>query len=322
MNILINDGISATGGKMLQAAGFTLFTQKIPQEKLTRFMNEKHIEILIVRSATQVPMEVMEDVPSLKLIGRAGTGTDNIDVDYAEQMGIHIISTPTAVAQSVAELVFAHLLGLIRNLHHSNRDMPLEGDIRFGELKKNYANAMEVRGKTLGIVGYGRIGKAVARIAIAMGMKVIGVLHEDHPSEIDALTVEFFDKQKLTFKIPLLSFEEVLKESDFITLHVPKQEKYLIDEIAISKMKKGVVIVNLARGGVIDEVALVQAIDEGKVRSAALDVFEREPSPEIQVLMHPQLSLSPHIGGTTIDAQERIGIELAQQIIDIFGKQK
>ena len=321
MNILINDGISAKGGKMLQEAGFKLFTQKVPQDKLVRFMNDKHIEILLVRSNTQVPMEVIEDVPSLKLIGRGGSGLDNIDVDYAEQMGIHVINTPSASAQSVAEMVFAHLLGLARNLHDANRNMPLEGDLHFSDLKRVYANAVELRGKTLGIVGYGRIGKAVAKIALGLGMKVIGVFYENHESEIDEIKLDFHDEQSLTFKVPLLELEEVLKESDFITLHVPRQEHYLIDELAISKMKDGVILLNLARGGVIDEVALIKAIEEGKVRSAALDVFEKEPTPELQILMHPQLSLSPHVGGSTIDAQDRIGVELAEQIISIFGKQ-
>ncbi|MBV7439873.1 3-phosphoglycerate dehydrogenase [Weeksellaceae bacterium TAE3-ERU29] len=321
MNILINDGISTKGGKMLQEAGFKLFTQKVPQDKLVRFMNDKHIEILLVRGNTQVPMEVIEDTPSLKLIGRGGSRLDNIDVEYAEEMGIHVINTPFASSQSVAEMVFAHLFGLARNLHDSNRNMPLEGDLNFSDLKRSYANAIELKGKTLGIVGYGRIGKAVAKMALGLGMKVLGVAHENHEGDADEVKIDFHDGQSLTFKVPLLELEEVLKESDFITLHVPRQEHYLIDELAISKMKDGVILLNLARGGVIDEVALIKAIEEGKVRSAALDVFEKEPTPELQILMHPQLSLSPHVGGLTIDAQNRIGVELAEQIISIFGKQ-
>ncbi|MRI63972.1 3-phosphoglycerate dehydrogenase [Ornithobacterium rhinotracheale] len=321
MNILINDGISAKGGKMLQEAGFTLFTQKVPQEKLIKFMRDKNIEILLVRSATQVPMEVMEDVPSLKLIGRGGTGLDNIDVDFADQVGVQVINTPNAAAQSVAELTMAHLLGLARNLHDSNRNMPLEGDVNFNQLKKDYANAVELKGKVLGIIGYGRIGRKVAEMALGLGMRVMGVKQDSHPENKDDVTLEFYDGQTVTIKVPLVDLDDVLKLSDFITIHTPKQDRYLLDELAFSKMKDGVFIVNVARGGVMDEVALVKAIDDGKVRGAALDVFENEPNPALQILMHPQLSLSPHVGGNTKEAQDRIGEELAEQIIKIFGRQ-
>lgn len=320
MNVLVNDGMSAVGGKALEAAGYTLFTQKVPQEKLVDFMNEKNIEILLVRSATQVPQELIEAVPGLKLIGRGGIGMDNIDVAYAKEMGLHVINTPTASLQSVAELVFAHLFGLVRKLHDANRNMPLEGDRKFSQLKKSYAGAIELKGKTLGIVGYGRIGRFVAKIAYGLGLKVVGVKY-DHEEDKDTVKLDFYDGQSVTFDVPLLSFDEVLSQSDFITLHVPRQEDYLINEATIAKMKDGVVIVNAARGGVVDEVALVKALDSGKVSSAALDVFEKEPTPEISLLMHPNISLSPHVGGSTKDAQERIGLELADQIVEIFGKQ-
>lgn len=319
MKVLANDGISKSGIKALEQGGFEVITTTVAQEQLVNYINENNIVVLLVRSATKVRKDLIDACPSLKIIGRGGVGMDNIDVDYAKSKGIHVINTPAASSHSVAELVFAHLYGLVRFLHNSNRDMPLDGDTRFGELKKAYAKGTELKGKTLGVFGFGRIGQATAKVAIGAGMKVIAY---DPFIEKANLELEFFDGQTLKFEIITTSKEEVIKHSDFITLHVPSQKEYVIGKSEFEAMKNGVIIVNAARGGVIDEVALVQAIQDGKVSRAALDVFEKEPNPEIQLLMNSALSLTPHTGAATNEAQDRIGTELASQIISILKTEK
>jgi D-3-phosphoglycerate dehydrogenase len=315
MKILANDGISEQGIQLLENSGFEVITIKVAQEQVANYINKNNIAVLLVRSATKVKKELIDSCPSLKLIGRGGVGMDNIDVDYARQKGIHVINTPNASSESVAELVFAHLFSGIRYLTDSNRNMPLEGDTRFAELKRDYASGVELKGKTLGIVGFGRVGTAVAKMAIALGMKV---LVNDKKDKTKDVTLDFFDGQKVTFTLSTTSLDEVLRQSDFITIHVPHQDDYLIGENEFDKMKDGVGIINTSRGGVLDEVALIANLDSGKVNFAGLDVFEDEPNPAIQVLMHPQISLTPHIGASTHQAQERISIELAEQIISIL----
>jgi len=236
---------------------------------------------------------------------------DNIDVDYAKSKGLHVINTPASSSESVAELVFAHLFTGVRFLQDANRNMPLEGDTNFDGLKKAYANGTELRGKTIGIVGFGRIGQAVAKMALGLGMKVVAA---DKFITEAIIKVNFFDGQEVSFTIATIDFESLLKQSDFITLHVPAQKGYVIGKDEINQMKKGIGIINCARGGVIDEVALVEALDEDKISFAGLDVFENEPTPEIRILMHPKISLTPHIGAATLEAQDRIGTELAEQI--------
>lgn len=315
MKILANDGISQSGIDALQQGGFEVITTKVAQVQLEKFINEHQIDAILVRSATQVRQELIDACPSIKLIGRGGVGMDNIDVDYAKDQGLHVINTPAASSSSVAELVFAHLFGMVRFLHQSNREMPLDGDSRFKDLKKAYASGSELRGKKIGIIGFGRIGQEVAKIALGLGMEVIA---NDHFTESAPITVEFFNGQRITIPIETTDLDTLLKESDFISLHVPVQESYVIGEKEIEKMKTGVGIVNAARGGVIDEMALINAIETEKVRFAGLDVFEKEPAPEIQLLMNPELSLTPHIGAATIEAQDRIGTELATQIIALL----
>lgn len=315
MKILANDGISKSGITLLEENGFEVITTKVAQEQLENYINDKNIDAILVRSATQVRQELIDACPSLKLVGRGGVGMDNIDVQYAIDQGLHVINTPGASSSSVAELVFAHLFGMVRFLHQSNREMPLEGDLRFKELKKAYAGGIELRGKSIGIIGFGRIGQEVAKIALGLGMKVIA---HDPFIEHTNLSLEFFNGQKISFSIETEPLEELLKESDFISLHVPAQEDYIIGQSQIDLMKTGVGIVNAARGGVIDEVALINAIEAKKVKFAGLDVFENEPKPEIQLLMNPELSLTPHIGAATLEAQDRIGVELAEQIIKLL----
>ncbi|PHR12715.1 MAG: 3-phosphoglycerate dehydrogenase [Aequorivita sp.] len=317
MKILANDGISKSGITTLEKAGFEVLTVHVAQEQLQNYINEHKIEVLLVRSATKVRKDIIDNCPSLKIIGRGGVGMDNIDVDYARNNGIEVINTPAASSASVAELVFAHLFGSVRFLHDSNRNMPLEGDTKFKELKKNYGGGRELRGKTLGIIGFGRIGREVAKIALGCGMKVIASDNEVGEADI---TLDFYDGQTITLKIKTEPVSELIKHSDFITLHVPAQNGYVIDKEEISQMKKGAGIVNAARGGILNEKALLEAIEDGKISFAALDVFEEEPTPSIKVLMHDKISLTPHIGAATNEAQDRIGIELAEQIISLMAK--
>ncbi|MGB5323131.1 NAD(P)-dependent oxidoreductase, partial [Lutimonas sp.] len=200
-------------------------------------------------------------------------------------------------------------------LHDSNQNMPLEGDSKFKELKKAYAKGVELKGKTLGILGFGRIGQATAKVGLGVGMKVVAF---DPFIDAANIQLDFFDGQQVNFTIDTISKEAVLEQADFISLHVPAQDSYVIGAPEFKIMKKGAGIVNAARGGVIDEVALVAAIDEGIISNAALDVFENEPTPEIQLLMNKNISLTPHIGAATKEAQDRIGEELATQIIQIL----
>lgn len=316
MKVLANDGISKSGIKTLEAAGFEVITTKVAQEQVANYINSNNISVLLVRSATKVRKDIIDACPGLKVIGRGGVGMDNIDVDYAIAKSIHVINTPASSSDSVAELVFAHLFTGARFLYDSNRNMPLEGDTKFENLKKSYANGVELRGKTLGIIGFGRIGRSVARIALGLGMRVIA---SDRHGESVEIRVDFYNGQFIIVDIPSEPFEDILKHSDFITMHVPAQENgYLIGPKEFEMMKDGVGIINASRGGIIDEVALIDALESGKVAFAGLDVFEEEPKPAIQVLMHPKVSLTPHIGASTLEAQDRIGTELAEQIISLL----
>lgn len=316
MKVLANDGISQSGVEALEQSGFEVITTRVAQEQLIDFINNEDVAALLVRSATTVRKELIDACPGLKLIGRGGVGMDNIDVDYAKGKGIHVINTPAASSASVAELVFAHLFGGVRYLFDANRNMPLEGDSNFKALKKNYAKGKELRGKTMGIIGFGRIGREVAKIAIGCGMKVVA---SDRFVDDAQINLEFFDGQSLDFKIQTISVEELLGQSDFISLHVPAQKDYVIGQGQLEQMKDGAAIINAARGGVVDEEALLQALESGKLSFAALDVFENEPTPAIKVLMNGKVSLSPHIGAATLEAQDRIGTELASQIADLLS---
>lgn len=315
MRILANDGISQSGITALEKEGFEVFTTNVAKEQLSNFINEKKVTGLLVRSATEVRKDLIDACKGLKLIGRGGVGMDNIDVTYAKSKGIHVINTPAASSSSVAELVFAHLYGGVRFLYDANRNMPLDGDTKFKQLKKSYGKGRELRGSTLGIIGFGRIGQATAKIALGVGMKVI--YHDPYLEECK-LQLSFFDDQKIDFQLKSTNKESLLQNSDFITTHVPAQKDYVIGAEEFEMMKDGVGIINAARGGVIDEVALIDAIENKKVSFAGLDVFESEPSPEIRILMHPSISLTPHIGAATGEAQDRIGLELAAQITKLL----
>ena len=311
MKILANDGISQTGIDALKRDGFDITTINVSQEQLIDYINENQIEALLVRSATTARKELIDSCPGLKLIGRGGVGMDNIDVEYAKSKGIQVINTPAASSASVAELVFAHLYGGVRFLYNSNRNMPLEGETNFKGLKKAFAKGTELRGKTLGIIGFGRIGQEVAKIGLGIGMNIIA---SDKFIDQVGLRITLSTGDSIDIKIKTQDFDDLIENSDFISLHVPAQKSYVINAEVLSKMKKGVGIINAARGGVIDEVALIDALDSGHLSFAALDTFENEPNPEIKLLMHDKISLTPHIGAATLEAQDRIGEELASQI--------
>ena len=314
MIVLANDGISEKGIQLLKEADITVLDARVSAEHLSNFINENNVDVLLVRSATQVRKNLIDECPNLKIIGRGGVGTDSIDVDYAIDKGIYIINTPKASRKSVAELVFAHFFSLARFLHESNRLMPLEGETKFNTLKKSFNNATELSGKTLGVIGMGNIGLEVIKIGISLGMSIVAY---NRTPKTENVKISFFDGQSLHFEIKSVNLDEVLKKSDFISINISNTEKYFIDNEQIAMMKEGVFIANTARGGVLNEVALIDAIERGKVAGAALDVFENEPNPEIEILMNPALSLSPHIGGNTLEAQNRIAEELAEQIIKI-----
>ena len=309
MKVLANDGISASGKEALVNTGHELLEVTVAQNQLIDYINQNNVDVLLVRSATKVRKDIIDACPGLKIIGRGGVGMDNIDVEYAREKGITVINTPAASSQSVAELVMAHLYGMVRFLYDSNRQMPLDGDSKCKELKKAYEAGIELQGKTLGIIGFGRIGQALAKLALGVGMKVVQYDLYDTPGNV---SVKFFDGQSLTFNVPKLSFEDLLKTSDFVSLHVPGGD--VIGAKEIEMMKDGAAIVNAARGGVVNEEALLDALNSGKLKYAALDVFANEPTPAIKVLMNPHLSLSPHIGAATLEAQDRIGTELAELI--------
>ncbi|WP_343662224.1 D-2-hydroxyacid dehydrogenase [Chryseobacterium mucoviscidosis] len=315
MKVLANDGISKAGEQALKDAGIEVLDNRVAQDHVISFINENNVDVLLVRSATKVRQDLIDACPNLKIIGRGGIGMDNIDVEYAIDKGIYIINTPTASSKSVAELVFAHFFSLARFLHESNRLMPLEGETHFNAMKKSFSKAYELSGKTLGVIGFGSIGQEVVKMGISLGMKV-KVLTRKPKTKV--LSLEFFDGQSVNFEITSTNdMDEFLKDTDFISLNTPKTNEYIIDTPQFEKMKDGVYIVNTARGGVMNEVSLIDFIESGKVAGAALDVFEKEPTPEVLLLMNPSLSLSPHVGGNTVDAQEKIGLELAEQIIKI-----
>lgn len=319
MKILANDGISNEGKVALEKAGFTVITDKVDQADLATYVNAENIEIVLVRSATTVRKEVIDACPGLKLIGRGGVGMDNIDVAYARENGRTVINTPASSSQSVAELVMGHLFAGARFLHHSFKHME-SGD--FSALKKRYAKGTELRGKTLLIVGFGRIGQSLASYALGCGMHVKAVNLTPRTVEISLGEIQGIGE----IKVPITAnnnLEAVIGEADYISLHVPKQAdgSAVIGAKEFDLMKNGVALINAARGGVIDEEALLAAITSGKVAFAGLDVFENEPNPRKDLLNNDNIATTPHVGAATVEAQDRIGLELANLIIQQFGVQ-
>ncbi len=316
MKILANDGISDAGKKSLEQAGYQVITDKVSQDALTNYLQTHSIDMLLVRSATTARKELIDACPSLKLIGRGGVGMDNIDVSYAREKGLTVINTPASSSQSVAELVMGQMFSVSRFLHDSYKNM---GSGDFNSLKKAYGKGVELRGKTLVIVGFGRIGQALASYALGAGMTVIGVNQDRGVVGID-LTI---GEHTLTVEVQCTdNLNEVLPNADYLSLHVPKQPNgdAVIGANEFSRMKKGIRIVNAARGGVIDENALLEALENGTVSFAGLDVYNNEPNPDPRLINHPKIACTPHIGAATNEAQDRIGEELASLIIAQYGK--
>ncbi|MDP4637452.1 MAG: D-2-hydroxyacid dehydrogenase [Crocinitomicaceae bacterium] len=313
MKILANDGISPLGQQLLEAAGHQVITEKVAQEQLAAAVNEQGIDVVLVRSATTVRQEVIDACPGIKIIGRGGVGMDNIDVDYARSKGIHVINTPASSSQSVAELVMGQFFSLSRFLHDSFKNMET-GD--FSSLKKNYAKGVELRGKTLGIIGFGRIGQSLASYALGIGMNVIAI---DNAKKDVSLSLKIGNKDLQITMTTEPDLQQFLGEMDYISIHVPKQKdgSAVIGANEFARMKKGVFMSNAARGGVVNEDALLNALNEGIVAGMALDVFENEPNPRKDLLNHPKIACTPHIGAATLEAQDRIGEELAQLIIGL-----
>ena len=310
MKILANDGISASGVNALEAAGFEVILDKVEQDNLIDFINEEKIVGVLVRSATTVRKNVVDACPSLKLIGRGGVGMDNIDVSYAREKGLKVINTPGASSQSVAELVMGHLFAVSRFLNASYKNMETGA---FAKLKKSYAKGVELRGKTIGIIGFGRIGQSLASYALGAGMKVIAI---DQYTETATISINIGEKTVDVQITPTNDLSSVIGDLDYISLHVPKQAdgSAVIQMKEFEMMKKGVRIVNAARGGVINETDLKEAISRGIVAAAALDVFDNEPNPDSSLTSHENIACTPHIGAATVEAQDRIGTELADQI--------
>jgi len=315
LKILANDGIHATGKKMLEDAGHTVVTEKVEQADLSAQL--PNFDVILVRSATKVRQELIDQCPNLKLIGRGGVGMDNIDVDYARSKGIHVVNTPSASSRAVAELAFGHVLSLARSLHLSHQEMPNVGNTEFKKLKKKYAGGFQLNGKKLGVIGFGRIGQETAKIGVGLGMHVLPV-----DLYIDKATLELpiaNTGQTISVEVPSVPMDEMLAEADVISIHIPfGGGKAILGDEEMKKMKEGVVLVNTARGGVIDEAALQSHLENGKVRAAALDVFVGEPTPDGALITNDKISTSPHIGAATGEAQENIGIELAEQIMDLL----
>ena len=313
IRILANDGIADNGKQLLEDAGYVVDTTKIPQDELPARLND--YDAIIVRSATKVRKDLIDASPNLKAILRGGVGIDNIDHEYAASKGIPTYNTPAASSEAVAELVFGHFFALSRFLHRSNRELTVpDGD--FNKLKKAYGEGQQLRGRTLAVIGFGRIGIAAARLGLGMGMRVLPV---DLYKDSDTVQLDFADGRRIDFQLDTVPLEEAISQADYITIHVPGGN--LIGREEIAKMKDGVIIANTSRGGVINEDALLEGLNSGKIAGAALDVFVGEPNPRRELLEHPRLSVSPHIGAATGEAQDNIGVELFEKIRDHFGGQ-
>jgi len=318
MKILANDGLSQEGINLLSAAGFTVLTNTVAQEQLAEYINTENIEVLLVRSATKVRKDLFDACPNLKFVGRGGVGMDNIDVEYGRNKGVLVMNTPGASSISVAELVIAHCFSLARFLHQANRKMPVEGNTNFKNLKKKFEAGTELRNKTIGIIGMGRIGQQTAAYALGCGMRV--VFFDRSKTQID-VELEIHGAGKIMVPVKACSLEELVKQSDFISLHVPAQPdgRAILGANELKWAKPTAYIINTARGGSVDELALADAIRNKQIAGAALDVFNNEPTPDPMLMTIDEISLTPHIGAATGEAQDRIGAEMASIIINALA---
>lgn len=309
-NILINDGMEESGIQALREAGFEISTHKLDAAQLMDRL--KDYQGIVIRSATQVRQELIDAAPGLKFIARGGVGLDNVDVRYAESKGIRVINTPAASSRSVAELALGHMLSLSRGLQEAQRN--LKDAESFKNLKKKYGNASELSGKVLLLIGCGRIGRELARMAIGLGME---------PRVFDPFVEEIvldlrLASQEISLHLPLVSLEEGLREADFISLHAPYTGKALLSDAEFAAMKKTAYVINTSRGENMDEAALLRALENGNIAGAGLDVFQGEPHILPELLNHPAISISPHIGASTSEAQGRIAAELVERIRGLY----
>jgi D-3-phosphoglycerate dehydrogenase len=319
MKILANDGIDSTGKKALEAMGCTVITEKVAQEELAAAINREQYDGLLVRSATTARKELIDACQSLKFIGRGGVGIDNIDAEYARSKGIDVFNTPASSSQAVAELVMSVLFAAARGVYDSGRHMHSADGKAFETLKKKYSKGFELRGKTIGIVGFGRIGQSLASYALGCGMRVIAC--DRTTEEFKTLTIDL-GGQSVHVNVPLMPFHAMLREADIVSLHVPKQPdgSAVIGNEEFEYLREGAILINTSRGGVIDETALLENLNSGKIRAACLDVFVGEPNANPALLAHPGIIATPHIGASTVEAQERIGLEIAENVQRIMQK--
>jgi D-3-phosphoglycerate dehydrogenase len=313
MKLLINHKVSEININLLASSGYDVSSITVAQNQLIEYLNDHNFEALITNSNTVVDKKFIDLCPNIKIIGCNTAYLNYEDIKYANTHNIKLINTSEGYTVAVAELVFAHLLGMVRFLHQTNREMPLEGDQRFKTLKNHFSNGTELKGKTLGIIGLGKIGKEVAKIAIGLGMKIIAT---SFVVKNDTIKLSFYDGRTLEFDIETKPLEFLLKNADFISIHTPYKGSPLIDTKEINLMKNGVGIINTSEGGTLNEIALINAIETNKIKYAALDVFENEPKPEIPILMNSAISLSPHIGGATIEAAFKAEEILVNKFID------
>lgn len=324
MKILANDGISNDAKKQLEERGYTIITKKVNQEDLITKINEENYEGILVRSATKIRKDIIDACPNIKFVGRGGVGVDNIDVDYAREKGIFVFNTPASSSQSVAELVMCSMFAISRFIGKSAKNIENED---FNKLKKEYGSGVELRGKTLGIVGFGRIGQTLASYALGIGMKVVAVDIDERKVPVyisvnwttsDDRDVENTSGYNIDVKN---SIDNILPNCDYISLHVPKQPngESVIGKREIQLMKPGVRIINTSRGGVVNETELLNALNNGHISAAALDVYENEPTPMKELLSHTNIISTPHIGAATNEAQDRIGQEIVDIIVENFN---
>ncbi len=313
MKILINHKISAKALNALKDKPLELKMAKVAQAQLKNYLKEHEIEAVVVGKDTEIHKGIIEDCSSLQLIINTVENNTNIDLNAAKANNIKVLNCGDVSARSAAELVFAHIFSGARNLHNANRDMPLEGETNFKSLQKSYTNALELEGKTLGLIGWNSVATEVAKIGLGLGMHL---MVNDKNTDPKNLSIEFANKQKVDFNLETNTKEEVLKAADFLSLHHNPEKQYTIGKKEMETMKPNAGIINVTNGKLVDEVALVKALDDKKIRFAGLDRFEKEPNPEIQLLMNPAISLSPNIAARSVDVREKESMKIAELILN------
>ncbi len=303
IRILVTDGMEASGVQTLKEKGFEVVEKFYEPEDLGLALQE--FDVVVVRSATKIRQPIIDkaaEAGRLKLVIRGGVGVDNIDVAYAMENGIKVMNTPNASSASVAELALAHMFAVARFINISNVSM------REGKWDKKKYEGTEIGGKTLGLVGFGRISRELAKRGKALGMKVI--------------YTDIMGKMEGQDEYEFCSLEELLPQADYVSLHIPfiKEQGATIGKAQFEMMKDGAILINCARGGVVDEAALIEALNSGKLAGAGVDVFVEEPTKNTELVNHPKVSVTPHIGAATVEAQTRIGEEIVSIIVDFFNK--